>query len=120
MWNTEGLKVGDEVGIGHRGRDYEFSKIAKVTASGQVTLENGMRFTAAAKEIGRSSSRYGAYLVEVEKAKSFQASIDKEKELSRRKYEAIRTIEGFINRHQELELLEKAAAFVKELEGREK
>lgn len=61
MTDFRSLKPGDEVAwINYRsGQGYQPAKVARVTCTGQIVLDDGGRFTAAGLEFGRSADTYG-------------------------------------------------------------
>jgi len=70
-FTAESLQVGDEVGVS-TGREYQppvVRKVTKVTASGQITLDNGTRWSKHGYELGDKSRYMRAQLVAADEAR---------------------------------------------------
>jgi len=102
MIDTLQLKAGQEVGVSRSGNwnnHYSIQMVKSVSKTGQVTLENGDRFTKDGRLMGGSGFR-SIYLVPVETVHSNLASEKARRERNNRHAAAIDLVEKTIRGHR--------------------
>jgi hypothetical protein len=102
MIDTLQLKSGDKIGTSRSGNwsnTYSIQVVKSVSKTGQVTLENGDRFTKDGKLMGGSGFR-STYLVSVETVEKNIASETARRERNNRHAAAIELVEKTIRGHR--------------------
>lgn len=102
MIDTIQLKSGDKIGVARSGgwsNHYSVQTIKSVSKTGQVTLENGDRFTKDGRMMGGSSFR-STWLVSVEEVESRIASDKVRHERNRKHRSVVELVDKTINGHK--------------------
>lgn len=100
--DTTQVKPGDRVGVARAGswsNRYYVHTVKQVTKTGQVTIDNGDRFTSSGRLMGGSSVR-STWLISVEDAEAKIATEQSRKEMNQRCTRVVDLVTRTINSHK--------------------
>ena len=109
---VEALKVGDEVATssGYRyGRiRFSFTKVVKITQTGQVRLENGLRFNKGGRQIGAGSGLYSMRMWNADEARERQAEGERQAAMEQKFAEITEKLKHAISKNGGMYMDDKA------------